>query len=149
MPPVIATFNIGVTGLLASSHALIEGDGLVSAEIAANKSSKSSARPLPLVFGPSPQSVITSLHSAGRPEQEMPKKSMISEIVEKTSLRGAAIPSRRLSSGSIIELIALLKKLSMPLSNQLTKLSIPQRALDQKSSRAPKIKSVINANSLS
>ena len=148
VPPVIATLSVGVTGFFASSHAPIAGDGLVSAEIAASKSSRSSARPLPLVFGPSPQSWITSLHSAGRPEQEMPKRSMISEIVEKTSFNGAAMPSKILSSGPTIASIASFKKFSIPLISPLTRVSIPQRASDQKSSRAPKIKSSMKLCSL-
>ena len=65
----------------------------------------------------------------------MPKRSMISEIVEKISLSGPAIPSRRLSSGEIIASIASFKKLSMPLISPLTRVSIPQPGI-----KIPKIR---------
>ena len=56
VPPVMAILSGGVTGFFASSQAAIAGDGFVSAEIAANKESKSSNNPFAFVFGPSPQS---------------------------------------------------------------------------------------------
>ena len=79
----------------------------------------------------------------------MPKKSIISEIVEKISLRGAAMPSKIFKSGSMIALIASDINFSNAESNPFTNVSMPQRASDQKSSTAPKRKSVINCKILS